>query len=215
MTPAKILLIDDHQIMRDGLRLLLRDKQEFHIVGDAFDTEAGWLAAKDLRPDVVILDLELPGIGGAALASRLRQNLPDIKVVILTGHTEPQIVKEVLRAGVHAYVLKMNASTELVAALRAVLAGQIYLCPEISTLVVREYRRQIDTTESSGPTMSTRELDVLKRIAEGQTTKEIAFALGVSTKTVETHRIHLLDKIGVKSVAELTKYAVREGLTTL
>jgi DNA-binding NarL/FixJ family response regulator len=215
VTPAKILLIDDHQIMRDGLRLLLRDKQEFHIVGDAFDTEAGWLAAKDLRPDVVILDLELPGIGGAALASRLRQNLPDIKVVILTGHTEPQIVKEVLRAGVHAYVLKMNASTELVAALRAVLAGQIYLCPEISTLVVREYRRQIDTTESSGPTMSTRELDVLKRIAEGQTTKEIAFALGVSTKTVETHRIHLLDKIGVKSVAELTKYAVREGLTTL
>jgi DNA-binding NarL/FixJ family response regulator len=215
MTPAKILLVDDHQIMRDGLHLLLHDKPEFKIVGDAFDTEAAWLAAKELKPDLVILDLELPGIGGAALAHRLRQNLPEIKVVVLTGHAEPQIVKEVLRAGVHGYVLKMNASSELIAALRAVLAGQVYLCPEISTLVVREYRRQIDTSASSGSNLSTRELDVLKRIAEGQTTKEIAFALSVSTKTVETHRVHLLTKLGVKSVAELTKYAIREGLTTL
>jgi DNA-binding NarL/FixJ family response regulator len=109
----------------------------------------------------------------------------------------------------------MNASGELVAALRTVLAGQIYLCPEISTLVVREYRRQIDTSEKPRSGLSGRELDVLKQIAEGQTTKEIAFALGVSTKTVETHRMHLMTKLGIKSVAELTKHAIREGLTTL
>jgi len=215
MTPAKILLVDDHQIMREGLRLLLRDQPKFQVVGDAIETEAAWLAIKELEPDVVVLDLELPGAGGVALAIRIRQNLPDIKVVILTGHTEPQIVKDVLRSGVHGYVLKMNASCELVGALHAVLAGQLYLCPEISTQVVREYRRHTNTPEESGSNLSARELDVLKRIAEGQTTKEIAFALGVSTKTVETHRVHLLTKLGVKSVAELTKYAVREGLTML
>jgi DNA-binding NarL/FixJ family response regulator len=215
MTPAKILLVDDHQIMRDGLRLLLRDKPEFTVVGDAFDTEAAWLAVQDLEPDLVILDVEMPGAGGVAFAKRLRQDFPEIKVVILTGHAEPRFVNDALRAGVEGYVLKMNASTELVAALHAVLAGQAYLCPEVSTHVVREYRRQIDTAGHPGRNLSIRELDVLKRIAEGHTTKEIAFAMGVSTKTVETHRLHLMSKLDVKSVAELTKYAVREGLTTL
>ena len=215
MTPARILLVDDHQIMRDGLRLLLRENPGFEVVGDAFDTEAAWRAVNELKPDLIILDLELPGAGGMALALRLQQNFPDIKVVILTGHTEPQFVNEALRAGVQGYVSKMNASSQLIAALQAVLAGHVYLCPEASTLVVREYRRHIDTNGGTAVALSVRELDVLKRIAEGQTTKEIAFALSVSTKTVETHRLHLLAKLGVKSVAELTKYAVREGLTTL
>jgi DNA-binding NarL/FixJ family response regulator len=214
VTPAKILLVDDHQIMRDGLRLMLRDLPEFRVVGDAFETEAAWQAVRELKPDLVLLDLELPGAGGVALANRLRQSFPDVKVVVLTGHAEEQFVNEALRAGVQGYVLKINASSQLVAALRAVLAGQVFLCPEVSTLVVREYRRKIDPA-GGVHVLSTRELDVLKRIAEGQTTKEIAFALGVSSKTVETHRLHLLDKLGIKSVAELTKYAVREGLTTL
>lgn len=216
MTPAKILLVDDHQIIRDGLRLLLRDQPEFLVVGDAFDAEAAWLAVQKNEPDLIILDLALPGASGLTLVQRLRGEYPEIKVVVLTGHAEPQFVNEALRAGVNGYVLKLNASAEvLVAALRAVLAGQVYLCPQVSTLVVREYRRQIDPVDSAAPALSTRELDVLKRIAEGQTTKEIAFALGVSTKTIETHRLHLLSKLGVKSVAELTKYALREGLTTL
>lgn len=215
MLPAKILLVDDHQIMRDGLRLLLRDRPDVKVVGDAFDAETAWQAVKECKPDLVILDLELPGIGGMALALRLRQNHSDIKVIILTGHTEPQFVNEALRAGVQGYVAKMNASSQLVAAIEAVMAGHVYLCPEASTLVVREYRRQIDAGGGGSNVLSARELDVLKRIAEGQTTKEIAYALSVSTKTVETHRLHLLSKLGVKSVAELTKYAVREGLTTL
>lgn len=215
MTPARILLVDDHQIMRDGLRLLLREHARFEVVGDAFETEAAWLAVKELMPDLVILDLEVPGAGGMALALRLQQAYPEIKVVILTGHTEAQFVNEALRAGVQGYVSKMNASVQLLAALDAVLAGHVYLCPEASTLMVREYRRQIDSTGGGSNPLSARELDVLKRIAEGQTTKEIAFALSVSTKTIETHRLHLLSKLKLKSVAELTKYAVREGLTTL
>lgn len=214
MTPAKILLVDDHRIMRDGLRLLLRDKPEFQVVGDACDTEAAWLAASELKPDIVILDLEIPGGGGVALTRRLRQNLPEIKVVVCTGHAEPQYVKDALGAGIQGYVLKMDASAELIAALRAVLAGQEYLSPAVSMVVVREYKRQTGSAEVLGHNLSARELDVLKRIAGGQTTKEIAFALGVSGSTVETHRLHLLAKLQVKSVAELTKYAVREGLTS-
>ncbi len=215
MTPAKILLVDDHQIMRDGLRLLLREHPEFQVVGAAFETEAAWLAVKDLEPDLVILDLELPGAGGTALALRIRLNYPEIKVVILTGHAELHFVNEALCAGAQGYVLKMNASAQLVAALKAVLAGQMYLCSEVSTLVEREHRRQSDPIcdDTNAPTI--RELDVLRRIAEGKTTKEIAFALGVSTKTIETHRLHLLSKLQVKSVAELTRYAVRVGLTPL
>ena len=142
MTPAKILLVDDHQIMRDGLRLLLREHPEFQVVGAAFETEAAWLAVKDLEPDIVILDLELPGAGGTALALRIRLNYPEIKVVILTGHAELHFVNEALCAGAQGYVLKMNASAQLVAALKAVLAGQMYLCSEVSTLVEREHRRQ-------------------------------------------------------------------------
>jgi DNA-binding NarL/FixJ family response regulator len=135
--------------------------------------------------------------------------------VILTGHAELHFVNEALCAGAQGYVLKMNASAQLVAALKAVLAGQMYLCSEVSTLVEREHRRQSDPIcdDTNAPTI--RELDVLRRIAEGKTTKEIAFALGVSTKTIETHRLHLLSKLQVTSVAELTRYAVRVGLTPL
>lgn len=215
MIPARILLVDDHQIMRDGLRLMLRERPEVEVVGDAFDTEEAWLAVENLKPDVVILDLELPGVGGMALARRLQQHFPEIKVIILTGHTEPQFVSEALRAGVQGYVAKANASSLLVAALQAVLGGHVYLCPEASTHVVREYRRHVDTGDGHPHVLSARELEVLKRIAEGQSTKEIAFALSVSTKTVETHRLNILSKLQLKSVAELTKYAVREGLTTL
>jgi len=114
---------------------------------------------------------------------------------------------------VQGLVLKMSSGDELLAALRAVVAGRIYLCPEVTTFVVREYRQHLEAAESPGDRLSRRQLDVLQRITAGQTTKEIAFALGVSAKTVETHRLHLMSKLGVESVAELTKYAVREGLT--
>jgi DNA-binding NarL/FixJ family response regulator len=201
--------------MRDGLRVLLHGMPEFKVVGDAFNAGAAWVAVKELNPDLVTLGLELPGNGSLALAHRLRRNLAEIKIVILAEHAETRFVNEALRAGVQGYILKMNTNVQLVATLRAVLAGQVYLGPEIATLVVGEYRRRIDATERKSERLSIREVEVLKRIANGQTTKEIAFALSVSPKAVDTHRLHLLTKLGVKSVAELTKYAVREGLTTL
>jgi len=213
MKSAGVFVVDDHQIIRDSLRCLLRAHPEFRFVGGAFSAEAAQGAIEELKPEVIVLDLEMPGTGGLLLARRLHQHHPEIKVVVLTGHAEPRYINEALQSGVQGLVLKMSSGDELLAALRAVVAGRIYLCPEVTTFVVREYRQHLEAAESPGDRLSRRQLDVLQRITAGQTTKEIAFALGVSAKTVETHRLHLMSKLGVESVAELTKYAVREGLT--
>ena len=210
---ARILLVDDHQMMRDGLRMLLCADPGLEIVGDAADSESAWQAVNSLRPDLVVMDIDMPGAGGIALTRRLREAFPEIKVVILTAHTEEQFVSAALRAGACGYLLKNNAGAELLTAVRAALAGQVFLCPESSTIVVREYQRQLGSTDSGA--LSGREIEILKLIADGQNTKEIAFALQVSPKTIETHRINIMAKLGVDSVAKLTKYAVREGLTTL
>ncbi len=213
MKSASVFIVDDHQIIRDSLHCLLRAHSEFRFVGGAFDAEAAQRAIEELKPELIVLDLEMPGAGGLMLARHLQEHHPEIKVVVLTGHAEPRYINEALRSGVHGFVLKMSSGKELLAALRAVLAGKIHLCPEVSMFVVGEYRRQLEARPGSGDGLSARETDVLKRIATGQTTKEIAYELGVSSKTVETHRLHLISKLGVESVAELTKYAVREGLT--
>ena len=212
---ARILLVDDHQIMREGMRLLLHDQKDLEMVGNAFDSDSGWQAVVDLAPDLVVMDLDVPGEGGAALTARIRENYPEIKIVVLTGHAELKYVEAALRAGAQGYVLKTNGCVELLHALRTVLAGKSYLCPEVSTTVVREFHRHREPPRAGEPGLSTREIEVLTQIADGHSTKEIAFALGISGKTVETHRTNLMTKLGVNSVAELTKYALREGLTKL
>lgn len=200
--------------MRDGLRLLLAGHKAWKIAGSAFTCEAAWTMVVEQQPDLVLMDLDLPGEGGVALTARIRQAYPEIKVLILTGSPEPHLVRAALGAGANGYLLKTEASALLVEALRAVLAGQTYLCPQVSTVVVREFRQQLVLPSGTG-VLSARETEILKRIADGQTTKEIAFALALSAKTIETHRLGLMHKLGVTSVAALTKYAVREGLTTL
>ena len=213
--PARILLVDDHQIMREGLRLLLRDQADLELVGNAFDCEAGWRAVEELMPDLVIMDLDVPEEGGAALTARIRAAYPEIKVVVLTGHAEPHYVEAALRAGADGYVLKTGGCGDLVLALRTVLSGKNYLCAEVSTVVVQELHRQMDSRKNEAQALTARELQVLKQIADGASTKEIAFTLGVSGKTIETHRVNLMTKLNITSVAGLTKYALREGLTTL
>ncbi len=214
MSAARILIVDDHQIMRDGLRLLLAGHAEWTVVGSAVTCAAAWAQVGELKPDLVIMDLDLPGEGGVALTARILKAHSGTKVLVLTGSADPRSVRSALAAGASGYLLKTNAGDMLVLALRAVLAGQVFLCPDVSTVVVHELQRQQSHASGAGA-LSVREREILARIANGQTTKEIAFALELSPKTVETHRLNLMAKIGVTSVAGLTKHALREGLTTL
>jgi len=214
MSTARILLVDDHEIMRDGLKLLLEGQPDFAVVGCSFDTNGACRAVAELRPDVVVMDLEIPGGGGIAATERILAADREVKVVVLTGHCEPRFVQAALVAGAHAFLVKSQAGAELVAAIHAALAGKVHLSPEISAIVVQALQRNAGA-QRKGLALTARELDILKRIADGQSTKEIAFALVVSPKTVETHRLNLMSKLGVTSVAALTKYAVREGLTAL
>jgi DNA-binding NarL/FixJ family response regulator len=172
-----------------------------------------WQHMVRLEPDLVLTDLELPGEGGVELTRRIRKSFPKAIVLILTAHGGAQKINSALEAGAAGYVLKSCTSQDLVSAMEATLAGQIYLSPAASTVIVREYQRQLKG--GGDKILSARETETLKRIAEGQTTKEIAFAMRVSTKTVETHRLNLMAKLEVNTVAGLTKYAIREGLATL
>jgi DNA-binding NarL/FixJ family response regulator len=209
---CRLLLVDDHHILRDGLRMLLGHEPEFDVVAEASTSDEAWEKVSAFHPDIVVMDLDLPGVGGIALTRRIRETYPDIKVVVLTAHAEEKLVSDALRVGASGYLLKRSAGSDLVTALKAALSGQVFLCPESSTVVVREYQRQQAGREGQ---LSSREIEILKRIADGQSTKEIAFALQLSPKTIETHRINMMEKLRLDSVAKLTKYAVREGLTTL
>lgn len=211
--PSRILLIDDHQIIRDGLRLLLHEQSDLELAGNAYDSDSGWEAVRELRPDVVLMDLNVPGEGGVALTSRIRAEFPGTRVIVLTGHAEPQFVQSALEAGAAGYVLKGNGFIVLLSAIRAVVSGKTYLCQEASAVVVRQLQRQINRGRDQESALTGRETEVLKQIADGYSTKEIAFELGLSAKTVDTHRMNLMRKLNLKSVAELTKYAIREGLT--
>jgi DNA-binding NarL/FixJ family response regulator len=210
----QIFLVDDHPIVRRGLELVLRREPDLAVAGEAANAEEGWVQIEQLKPDVVIADVQLPGESGIALARRIRLHLPETRVIMLTGHTEPPIVDEALDAGVVGYLLKFNPPGDLLAAIRGADAGQIHLSPEVSSAVVLEYRRKLKA-DNAASRLTDREREILKRIADGNTTKEIAFALRVSAKTIETHRLNIMAKVGVRSVAELTKYAVREGITHL
>lgn len=211
---VRILLVDDHPILRMSLReFLSRQSSQYEVVEEASDCMEAWQSMVRLEPDMVVTDLELPGEGGIELTRRIRKSFPKVIILILTAHGGAQRINSALEAGASGYVLKSCTSRDLVSAIEATLAGQIYLSPAASTVVVREYQRQLKGKDDN--VLSAREVETLKCIAKGQTTKEIAFAMGVSTKTVETHRLNLMAKLEISTVAGLTKYAIREGLTTL
>jgi DNA-binding NarL/FixJ family response regulator len=212
--PTRILIVDDHQIMGDSLRLLFASTSDLECVGHACDTDTGWAAVQEHLPDIVIMDLDLPGSGGLDLTGRIRREFPRTRVLVLTGQLQPRNVHAALRAGAHGYLLKTRGGTELLTALRAVAAGQNYLCPEATAIVLGE-QFPSPAERATHPPLTGRETEVLEAIASGASTKEIAFRLGVSTKTIETHRAALMRKIGVDSVAELTKFAIRLGVSRL
>lgn len=213
MEKLRLFLVDDHQIMREGLRLVLGRQPDFEIVGEAADGASALPILETLDPDVAIIDIEMPGLSGIELAGRLCASRPEMKVLILSAHADSAVVREALRAGVAGFLVKAGATEELVRAIRAIVAGEVYFCPQVATLIAAEYRRSDPHGTGEGAALTERETDVLRRIAEGQSTKEIAFALQLSTKTVETHRANVMTKLGLFNIAALTKYAIRTGLT--
>ena len=205
---TRLLLADDHAVVRHGLRALL-EKEGFHVAGEACDGQDVVRLASDVRPDIAILDISMPLLNGLDAARELRKISQNIKVILLTRHDEPQYVTEALRAGVKGYVLKSQAATDLVEAIQQVAHGGIYLSPNISRAVVEAY---LSKTEPALDPLTPRERQVLQMVGEGNSTKDVARLLGISTKTAESHRARLMRKLDIHETASLVRYAIRRGL---
>ena len=210
----RVLLADDHQIVRQGLREMLEKESDLVVVGEAAEGREALRAAHELHPNVVVMDIGMPGLNGIEAARQLANTQPEIKVIGLSIHTERQFATEMLRAGAKAYLPKEDAFEELVRAIRAVIGGRVYLSPRVAGGVVDDCLG-VDSggRANAFAQLSPREREVLQLMAEGRATKEIAGDLSLSVKTVETHRRQIMEKLNLFSVAELTKYAIREGLT--
>jgi DNA-binding NarL/FixJ family response regulator len=204
----QILLADDHLIVRQGLKALL-EREGLEVVGEAPDGLEAVRLARDLHPDVAVLDIGMPLMNGLDAAREILRGSPRTKAILLTMHAEDHYVLEALRAGVTGYVLKTKAAGDLVAAIREVAGGAIYLSPGVSRAVVQAYRAKSDLPPDP---LTPRERQVLQLIAEGKRTKEIAALLGVSVKTAESHRTRLMEKLNIHETAGLVRYALQRGL---
>ncbi|MDZ7832568.1 MAG: response regulator transcription factor [Desulfobacterales bacterium] len=216
MALIKILLADDHKITRDGLRALLEQQSNMNVVGEAENGREAVRLAMDLAPDVVVMDISMPELNGIEATRQIRGDLPETKVVALSMYADRRYVVGMLKAGVSGYLLKNCAFDELVSAIEAVTHNESFLSPRIADTVMKDYTHILEQDETAGVSaLSAREREVLQLIAEGLSTRQIAERIHVSVKTVETHRQRIMKKLNAKSVAELTKIALREGLTAL
>jgi DNA-binding NarL/FixJ family response regulator len=213
---TKILLVDDHKILREGICSLVRGYDDIEVIGEAADGKTALQMVKQLLPDLVIMDISMPDMNGIDATRMIRNEHPDIKIIALSMHHDKQFVSEIFRAGASGYLIKDNAFDELDHAIRIVMSGKTYINPQIASLVVESLVSQSSTpTTQSFSLLTEREREVLKLIAEGRSTKQIAYDLRVSSKTVESHRRQVMGKLNIRSVAELTKFAIREGLTSI
>ncbi len=211
-----IVLADDHQIFREGIRQLFDQQGDMEVLAEAADGRMAVKLARELSPDVVVMDISMPGLNGIDATRRIIAENPQVKVVALSMHADRRFALEMLKAGATGYLLKDCAFEELVRAINAVLKGQTYLCPEMTELVLRDSLHLSEEPKSLEPCpLTLREREVLQLVAEGKNTKEIAELLNVSVKTIESHRSNIMKKLNLHSLAELTKYAIREGLTCL
>ena len=216
MAAIRIILADDHDVVRAGLRGVLDRLPNVEVVGEADNGRAAVDLARSLVPSLVLMDIAMPDMNGLEATRQIVALDMGIKVLILSMHSSRQFVSEVLKAGASGYVLKNTASREVPQADTAIADGKIYLSPAIAEVVVEDYVRHVPGPgQAAFTSLSAREREVLQLLAEGKTSKEIASALHLSAKTIESHRAQIMDKLGLRTVAELTKFAIREGLTSL
>jgi len=209
-----VLIADDHQIVREGLRSLLAKEPWIRVVGEAAEGRTAVRLARELAPDVIIMDVTMPDLNGIEATRQIVAEFPAIRVLALSMHDDRRFVLNMLKAGAKGYLLKDCAFKDLVKAIRVVVANRIYLSSEVADILAQDYLASATSKESSAlQTPSPREREVLQLLAEGGSSQRIAESLHISIKTVETHRGQLMAKLKVRSVAELTKYAIREGLT--
>ncbi len=210
----RILLVDDHEVMCEGLGALLRKQEHVEVIGRAADGRAAVQMAVELSPDVVVMDIGMPNLNGIDATRQLTSECPDVKVLVLSTHSDGSMIAKALKVGALGYILKDSAFAELAEAINTVSQGRTYLCSKASKVVFADYVKMLsDPNWSWSGGLTAREREVLQLVAEGKTTKEIAAILHVSVKTVDSHREHIMDKLNIHNVAGLTKYAIREGLT--
>lgn len=211
---VRVLLAEDHTIVRKGLRSLLDSEVGIEVIGEAADGREAVEKAGQLLPDVILMDIAMPGLNGLEATRQIKKRFPEVKVLILTMHANEEYVFQILRAGASGYVVKQAAPSELVSAIQAVYRGESFLSPLISKTVIEAYIQQAEAMagEDSYDQLTPREREVLQLVAEGHSNREIAGLLHISVKTVETHRAHLMDKLDIHNTAELTQYAMRKGV---
>ncbi len=212
----RIVVADDHKIMREGLKALIDKQPDMEVAAEAQDGLTATKLARKLLPHIIIMDIGMPEMNGIDATRQIVSENKDVKIVALSMHSDRRFVLEMLKAGASGYLLKDSAFEELVSAVHTVMDGQPYLSPRITDIIVKEYLYNLPRNEPNVFTILTvREREVLQHLAEGKSTKQIASTLNLSVKTVETHRQQIMDKLEIRTVAELTKYAIREGLTSL
>lgn len=209
----RILIAEDHETVREGLRLILEAQPDMQVIGEAGDGRIAVELARELQPDIVLMDISMPELNGLNAAAKLKRVAPEIKILTLTRHTDEAYLNELLLAGVSGYVLKQSSSTELLRAIRVVAGGGNYLDPSITGKVFARYAEKSNEEpgETKGKELTAREIEVMRHIALGYSNNEIAEKIGISIKTVETHKANSLKKLHIKSRKEITAYAVMQG----
>jgi len=211
----KILIVDDHPVVRRGITACLARFPNLLVVGEAAHGQEALRKTRELLPDVVVMDIDMPQMSGLAATEALRKELPQVKVLILSMHSHSEYVLRIIQSGARGYVLKETDPDDLARAIASVHAGEVFFSPEVARVALNQFVRHNGNSEQAGPPITSREREVLIAIAEGLSNKEIACRLGVGVRTVETHRERIMRKLNIHSVAGLTKYAISKGLIIL
>jgi DNA-binding NarL/FixJ family response regulator len=214
MAKARVLIADDHEVVRQGILSLVKSLPQFEMCGEATDGREAVQKAKELRPDIVIIDIGMPQLNGLDATRQIMRDRPNTKVLVLTMHDSEQVVREVLEAGARGYLLKSDAGRDLVSALEALQLNKTFFTTKISEMVLASFlnSRPMEATPGNHLGLTSREREVIQLVAEGKSTKEVAVTLGLSVKTADTHRSNLMRKLGVHSVSELVLYAIRNNI---